>query len=448
MKTSSFTRLGLYVCGLALLASPLFAGPWEPLFNGKDLSGWKALNGTAPYTVVDGAIVGSTVSGSPNSFLATERSFGDFIFECEAMQEGESNSGIQFRGLSRPDHMDGRVHGYQMEIDPSARAWTGGIYDEARRGWLYPVTLNPRARSSYQLGRWNHVRIEAIGDSIRTWINGIPVSHLIDDMTPSGFFALQIHSIGPNETPGRKVHWRNLRVQTTDLVPSPADDIFVRSTQVNSLSEIEKARGWRLLWDGKTSNGWRSARGEKFPAKGWSMADGVLSVLAGVKGGSIISTEEFSAFELQMEFMLSEGANSGIKYLVRSGGEVGFEYQLLDDAKHPDAKQGAGGNRMLGSLYDLIPREGTLRGANIVPRVDQWQHARIVVRPNGEVEHWLNGVKVVEFNRNSAVLASMVARSKFASNEGFGKVEKSGILLQDHNDLVKFRSIKIRTLSE
>jgi hypothetical protein len=136
MKTSSFARSGLFACGLAMLAAPLFAGPWEPLFNGKDLSGWKVLNGTAPYTVVDGAIVGSTVAGSPNSFLATEREFGDFIFECEVMQEGESNSGIQFRGLSRADHMDGRVHGYQMEIDASARAWTGGIYDEARRGWL------------------------------------------------------------------------------------------------------------------------------------------------------------------------------------------------------------------------------------------------------------------------------------------------------------------------
>jgi hypothetical protein len=448
MKTTSFARMGLFACGLATLAAPLFAGPWEPLFNGKDLSGWKVLNGTAPYTAVDGAIVGSTVAGSPNSFLATERTFGDFIFECEVMQEGESNSGIQFRGLSKPDHMNGRVHGYQMEIDASARAWTGGIYDEARRGWLYPVSLNPRARSSYQLGRWNHVRIEAIGSSIRTWINGIPVSHVVDDMTPSGFIALQIHSIGRNEMAGRKVHWRNLRIQTTDLAPSPTEGIFVRNVIANHVSGVEKAQGWRLLWDGKTSTGWRSARGDAFPSKGWSMEDGVLSVLAGVKGGSIISTEEFSAFELQLEFMLSEGANSGVKYLVLPGGEVGFEYQVLDDAKHPDAKQGAAGNRTLASLYDLIPRDGVLRGANIVPRVDQWQHARIVVRPSGDVEHWLNGIKVVEFNRNSALLASLVARSKFAENERFGKAEKSGILLQDHNDAVKFRSIKIRTLSE
>ena len=448
MKPSSFLRPGLFVAGLALLASTAVAGPWEPLFNGKDLSGWKVINGSAPYTVIDGTIVGTTVSNSPNSFLATEKSFGDFIFECEVRQEGSSNSGIQFRGLSTAEYMNGRVHGYQMEIDASERAWTGGIYDEARRGWLYPVTLNPDARSSYQLGRWNHVRIEAIGTSIRTWINGIPVSHVIDDMTASGFIALQIHSIGRNEEPGRRVFWRNLRIQTTDLKPAPADDLFVRNVMANTVSDIEKARGWRLLWDGKSTDGWRSVRGDAFPEKGWTVENGVLSVLAGVKGGSIVSKEEFSAFELQIEFQLSEAANSGIKYFVQPGSELGFEYQLLDDAKHPDAKQGAAGNRTLASLYDLLPREGTLRGLNIQPRVGEWQHARIVARPKGDVEHWLNGIKVVSYNRKSAALAAMIARSKYVSNAGFGTPEKSGIVLQDHNDLVKFRSIKIRPLAE
>jgi hypothetical protein len=122
------------------------------------------VNGSAPYTVVDGAIVGTTVPGSPNSFLATDKTYGDFVFECEVLQEGgPSNSGVQFRSASRPEYQDGRVHGYQLEIDPSPRAWTGGVYDEARRGWLYPGDANPRARTAYQYGRWNLLRIEAIG---------------------------------------------------------------------------------------------------------------------------------------------------------------------------------------------------------------------------------------------------------------------------------------------
>jgi len=436
-------------CWLGLLAAPLLAGPWEPLFNGRDLTGWKPANGQAPYAVVDGAIVGTTVAGSPNSFLATEKVFGDFIFECEVRQDvGPSNSGIQFRGLSTPAYLNGRVHGYQMEIDPTDRAWTGGIYDEARRGWLYPGNLNPTGRSAYQFGRWNHVRIEAIGSSLRTWINGIPIAHVCDDLTPSGFLALQIHSIRNEEDAGRRVSWRNLRVQTTDLRPSPPDEVFVRNLIPNHVSPVERAQGWRLLWDGRTSAGWRGARTDSFPAQGWSTADGVLSVL-GTKGGSIVTTEEFGAFELQVEFMITAGANSGIKYLTLPGGSgepVGFEYQLLDDAKHPDAKQGAAGNRTLGSLYDLIPRHPLPGGLAIVPRVDHWQHARLVVRPDGHVEHWLNGIRVVAFERGSPLLAALVARSKYEKAAGFGQVEKSPILLQDHGDVVRFRSIRVRTL--
>ena len=181
------TLLCVSVAALPLAASAARAGDWEPLFNGRDLTGWRQVNGSAPYTVVDGAIVGTTVPGSPNSFLATEKTYGDFVFECEVLQEGgPSNSGVQFRSASRPEFQDGRVHGYQLEIDPSPRAWTGGVYDEARRGWLYPGDANPRAKTAYQYGRWNLLRIEAIGPSIRTWVNGIPVAHVIDDREPRG----------------------------------------------------------------------------------------------------------------------------------------------------------------------------------------------------------------------------------------------------------------------
>ncbi|MSU19379.1 MAG: DUF1080 domain-containing protein, partial [Lacunisphaera sp.] len=184
---------------LAILAARLTAGPWEPLFNGRDLTGWRTINGTAPFTVVAGTIVGTTVVGSPNSFLATDKIYGDFIFECEVKQAGgRSNSGIQFRGVSEAASESGRVRGYQLEIDPSERAWTGGIYDEARRGWFYPVTLNPSAQSAYHYGEWNQLRIEAIGSSLRTWVNGRPVAHVIDAQTATGFLALQIHGIKNN----------------------------------------------------------------------------------------------------------------------------------------------------------------------------------------------------------------------------------------------------------
>jgi hypothetical protein len=166
---------------LSLVAGTFFAraeGDWEYLFNGKDLKGWKHLNGQAKYEAVNGEIVGTSVMNTPNSFLATEKNYGDFILELDMFLESDVNSGIQFRSQSLPEYNNGRVHGYQCEVDPSPRAWSGGIYDEARRGWLYPLDINPAAKPAFKKGAWNSYRIEAIGSSMRIWLNGIPTAWL------------------------------------------------------------------------------------------------------------------------------------------------------------------------------------------------------------------------------------------------------------------------------
>lgn len=442
----------------ALAASALSAAAgWQPLFNGTDLSGWQVVNGHAHYSVMNGAIVGVTTAGSPNSFLAHEGIFGDFILEFEVMQDvGPSNSGVQFR--SEPDPArEGRVFGYQCEIDPTERAWTGGIYDESRRGWLYPVTLNPAAHALYQYGRWNHFRIEAIGHSLRTWVNGIPVAHVIDDATAAGIIALQIHSIRDEAEAGRRVHWRNIRIRTDDLTPAPVDPIFIRNMIPNHLSDAERAQGWRLLWDGRSTADWRGAHRADFPEFGWSIENGELIVHESGggearHGGDIVTLEPFSAFEFQVDFMLTPGANSGIKYFVTEsinpggGSAYGLEYQILDDAVHPDGKLGAAGNRTLASLYDLIPPRTDARGLGIVPRIGAWQHARLVVHPDNHVVHWLNGIDVVDYVRGSPAFMAMIARSKYVDLEGFGLAAEGRILLQDHGNRVHFRSIKVRRL--
>mgnify|MGYP000068508508 FL=1 len=197
-------------------ASVVSAQNWEPLFNGKNLSGWKKLNGKAEYKVVDGAIVGISKMGTPNTFLATKKTYGDFILEFDFKVDDGLNSGVQLRSESKKDYQKGRVHGYQFEIDPSKRAWSGGIYDEARRNWLYPLTQNPAAKSAFKNNEWNKARIEAIGNSIATWINGVPCANIWDDMTPAGFIALQVHAIGNAADEGKTVSWKNIRICTTD----------------------------------------------------------------------------------------------------------------------------------------------------------------------------------------------------------------------------------------
>ena len=127
------------------------------------------------------------------------------------VQTGSAGS-IQIRSNSLPDYSDGRVHGYQVEIDPSDRAWSAGIYDEGRRGWLHNLEDNEAAREAFKQDEWNHYRILAVGDSIKTWINGIPAADLTDDMTPSGFIGLQVHGVGSDTEP-LQVRWRKLRIK-------------------------------------------------------------------------------------------------------------------------------------------------------------------------------------------------------------------------------------------
>ncbi len=206
-----------------------------PLFNGKDFDGWEQAGGKALYRVENGMVVGESVAGTPNSFMCTKKIYGNFVLEYEFKCDNLLNSGVQIRsnvygietvidGKGKNKTIPaGRVHGYQVEIDPNKpdRMWSGGIYDEGRRGWLYPglaggegESFTKKGQAIFKPNEWNKVRVECNGNHIRTWLNDQPRADFEDDMTPKGIIALQVHGIGNHpEAVGKTVMWRNLKIK-------------------------------------------------------------------------------------------------------------------------------------------------------------------------------------------------------------------------------------------
>jgi hypothetical protein len=459
LKKLNALAAGTVVASLAFLnPCPTLAqgaDGYQNLFDGKTLTGWKRLAGTADYKVENGAIVGTTIMNSGNTFLVTEKEYGDFVLELDAMVESPvSNSGVQTRSHFDSPEAPGKVYGRQVEFDPSERSWSGGIYDEARRQWLYPLDLHPQAKTAFKVGQYNHVKVECIGNEMKTWINNMPVAYVVDPIDPKGFIGLQVHGITTKEQEGKHVYFKNIKIKTKNLKPSafPAD-IYVVNFVPNYLSDYEKQHGWKLLFDGKSSAGWRSAKGGAFPANGWKTDGGTMTILASegkeaANVGDIVTNDQFKAFDLSFEFKLTPGANSGVKYFVTldektQGSAIGLEYQVLDDALHPDAKLGRDGDRTLASLYDLKRAEHPPR---FIHPIGEWNVGRVVVYPDNRVEHYLNGAKVLEYTRGSKEFLDLVAISKYKVWPNFGMAPQGHILLQDHGNLVSFRSIKIKQL--
>jgi len=287
------------------------AGLWaaegfRPLFDGRSLAGWVKRGGHATYTVEEGCIVGRSVRETANTFLCTTQDFGDFELELEVRADPRLNSGIQIRSecYDRPTEViygmqtlripAGRVHGYQVEVDHNRnRRWSGGIYDEARRTWIYPLTNRPAAGAAFRFGDWNHYRILCVGDRIQTWVNGVAAADLVDSMTLAGFIGLQVH--GASEE-GLEVRWRNLRIR-----------------------ELGR-HAWKPLWDGRTLAGWRPVgEGE------WSVQDGVIRGVhrRDQEGyGHLLSDRRFADFTVRLKFRAVRG-NSGFYFRVEPTGFSG-----------------------------------------------------------------------------------------------------------------------------
>lgn len=283
--------------------------PWQPLITGDSMEGWKQLGGEAEYAIEDGVVTGTSVLRTPNSFLTTEKHYGDFVLEYEFLVDEKLNSGVQIRSNSFPDYRNGQVHGYQVEIDPDTqrnRMWTAGIYDEGRRGWLNDLKDNDAARAAFKPEEWNHVRVIAVGDRIRTWLNGVPAADLTDAMTMTGFIGLQVHGIGNDkEKEGTQVKWRNLRIK-----------------------DLGK-HVWKPLFNGKDFSGWKT-----LPGGDWTVEDGAIhgtSPENEARHGILLSEEAYGDFAVRLRFKVVEG-DSGFYFRaqpVASGVSVnGFQVEL------------------------------------------------------------------------------------------------------------------------
>lgn len=356
---------------LVIFASGLTAADWVPLFDGKTLNGWQQCNGTATYRVEDGVIVGTTVEGSPNSFLCTAKEYGDFVLEFEVLVDPVLNSGVQIRshryaadttsrvftGTEYRDakHPAGRVYGYQVEISNEKTGTSGGIYDEARRGWLENIVKDPAASKALKDNQWNKYRIEAEGDNIRVFVNGVPCANLTDSMDLTGFIGLQVHQF-KGEKPAQ-VRWRNIRIQDNGR------------------------HVWSRIWDGQSLNGWYQQGGGTF-----TVEDGAIHAKSkddDARIGFIVSEASWSNVTARLQFKIARG-NSGFFLRAEKGTLAGYEVELDAETRTGGFwETGANGRKWVTGPDD-----------NAAVKKDEWNEMTASLHGDKIVFH-VNGIKTM-----------------------------------------------------
>lgn len=343
--------------GFLLLAS------FVALFDGKTLNGWKQCNGTANYAVEAGEIAGTTNEGSPNSFLCSEREYGDFVLEFETKTDPSLNSGVQVRShryasdatvrtfngkqIVERKHQAGRVHGYQVEVASAKSGASGGIYDEARRGWVHNTSSDPACKTAFQDNQWNKYRVEANGDRIRTWVNGVACADLVDSTDLTGFIALQVHSY-KGEKPAQ-VRWRNIRIED------------------NGRHE------WKPVFNGKSLDGWKHSGGGSFQVE-----DGAIHAKSSEdpRIGMVVSDASFGDVTARVIFKIADG-NSGFFLRMHPETNAGYEVEI-DSGKRTGGLWESRGRMWITGPEDnagVIPNEwneltASLHGSRIVFRLN------------------------------------------------------------------------------
>ncbi|MFC3122881.1 3-keto-disaccharide hydrolase [Agaribacter flavus] len=377
---------------------------WRQLFNGDDLSQWMLVHGNVPFTVEDGAIVGRTVAGIPTRYLTTKDQFGDFILELDMYNKNGANSGIQFRSVTTAPFYDG-LTGYQLEVDPSNRSWTGGIYFEGVGEWRHTPIFNPECQNAWHQDTWNTLRIEAKGYEQKTFVNGVLCSYLFDHYLTKGHIGLQVHSVGDDPSmDGLATRWRNIRIienpTNSDYTPS---DLNADSSShlIDQLSAVEAYKGWQLTKQvSPEKNRWEKQTIVN-PIDGETFHIDALTVSEGQSVTLLPTGNSSEAFHFITHFKMLPNTQGEIRYPVVFRGEDGKDYtcnasfRLNDDRNSVPVE-----TQTMGDLTHVMSA-GNLSEPGRPKRVlfsESWRWLEIKSTPES-TQHWLNGVKVLEYSQ-------------------------------------------------
>ena len=430
-------KAALILISTVLLFTAGSAQEWAVLFDGKQtdaLRGYTQQGFPATSWMIDNGAL-KTVPGQAVDLITRER-YENFELEYEWKVAPGGNSGVMYR-VKETDGPPFET-GPEMQVLDDAKH-PDGKTPQTTAGALYGLIAPSPAKTLKPVGEFNQAKILVQDGRVEHWLNGAriveyqwgspEIEQLIarskfKDMPgfmkeSSGHIAFQHH--------GEEAWFRNLRIRR---LPAGA--------RGNELTEAEKAAGWKSLFDGTTSRGWRGFKKPDFPSRGWKIEDGCLTHVAHAGGGDIVTTDRFSDFELAWEWRIPARANNGVKYFVTEerASAIGHEYQMIDDVLVHEGKASTA------SFYDVLSPQAN----KPLKPVGEWNHSRVVAHGN-QVEHWLNGAQVLSYEMGSDTVKEAIARSKFKTVPGFGTRLAGHILLTDHQDEASFRNIKIRELS-
>lgn len=378
---------------------------WTELFDGETLDGWFVHHGDLPFDVRDGEIVGATAVDIPTHYLTTNNQYDDFILELEMNNSTGENSGVQFRSVTDAPFYTG-LTGYQLEVDPTERGWTGGIYFEGVGTWQHPPINNPACKKSWRKDGWNTLRIEAKGKQMRTFVNEIPCAYLFDEYLQKGHIGLQIHSIGSNpNAAGAETRWRNIRIlENPKLNDYTADDIKADSNShfIDRLSPVERALGWTLVRSNlKDASLWAKKQiRNPINLEAWTVNVATLRANSDVSSLRIPLAE--ASYHLIADMQIEPMTSGEILYPVTIVGADGephsciASYRIFDDRSLEGRSEDS--PMLMAALTGKIAAKN-MSEPDRPKRVlfgNAWQRIGLNVQ-SGHVEHWLNAVKVVDY---------------------------------------------------